>query len=155
MWNELYFSSSFQDRLVLKVVDEAHVIYSWGLMESGKARKLSCHKQTQDRAFFRPSYGKLGDRLMATNKVPLILLSATFPPVAIQEIMKSLKIVDGNMNLIQGELTRPEIRLIRLPMTRPLISANDLALIFPKKDPVTNADIPPTLIYSGTQNATL
>lgn len=91
---------------------------------------------------------------MATNRVPVILLSATCRPIAIEQIQKSLKIVDGNMNLIQGELTRPEIRLIRVPMTQSLISAMDLHPLFPRRDSIEDSMIPPTLIYSGTQNST-
>ncbi|KAA1082097.1 hypothetical protein PGTUg99_018528 [Puccinia graminis f. sp. tritici] len=32
---DIYFSNEFQTKLVLVVVDEAHMIYSWGLVEKG------------------------------------------------------------------------------------------------------------------------
>ncbi|PLW26266.1 hypothetical protein PCASD_25214 [Puccinia coronata f. sp. avenae] len=77
MFTELYFDTKFQDCLVLTVVDEAHLIYSWGLVASGKAKKSSAHKRHQDKALFRPSYGDMGCRLMATISSPLLMLSAT------------------------------------------------------------------------------
>lgn len=154
MFEQLYFSTSFQDHLILKVVDEAHVIYVWGLVESRKAKHLSSHKRTQDLAFFRPSFGKLGIRLMASNMIPVLLLSATFRPIAIEEIMTSLKILDNYINIIRGEMSHPEIRMIQMPLSRPLSSAEDLRSLFSDSTIVSNEDLPPMLIYSGTQNDT-
>ncbi|KAA1073433.1 ATP-dependent DNA helicase sgs1 [Puccinia graminis f. sp. tritici] len=40
-FNNLYLSPAFQQKLALVVVDEAHMIYSWGLVEDGEhLRKL-------------------------------------------------------------------------------------------------------------------
>ncbi|KAG0141164.1 hypothetical protein CROQUDRAFT_52089, partial [Cronartium quercuum f. sp. fusiforme G11] len=36
----LYYSTKFQKHLVLKVMDEAHVIYLWGLVSSGLTKGL-------------------------------------------------------------------------------------------------------------------
>jgi hypothetical protein len=66
MFTELYFNTKFQACLVLTVVDKANMIYSWGLVASGKAKKSSAHKQHQDKALFRPLYGDMGCRWMAT-----------------------------------------------------------------------------------------
>ncbi|PLW07113.1 hypothetical protein PCANC_28466 [Puccinia coronata f. sp. avenae] len=59
LFTEIYQNTRFQERLVLTVVDEAHMIYSWGLVAGGKAKKSKAHKRHQDRAVFRPSYGDL------------------------------------------------------------------------------------------------
>jgi len=61
LFTELYFSHEFQSRLVLIVIDEAHMIYVWGLVECGKAKLFSVRDRLQDYGIFRPSYGKLGD----------------------------------------------------------------------------------------------
>ncbi|PLW28600.1 hypothetical protein PCANC_24607 [Puccinia coronata f. sp. avenae] len=99
MFTKLYFNTKFQERLVLTVVDEAHMIYSWGLVASGKAKKSSAHKRHQDKALFRPLYGDMGRR--------------------------SLK------------------------------SADNLLEMFGPQDQIPNKSLPPTLVYSGTQNTTL
>ena len=36
MWEDVYFSKKFQNRLALIVVDKAHIIYQWGIVESTK-----------------------------------------------------------------------------------------------------------------------
>ncbi|OAV85953.1 hypothetical protein PTTG_30172 [Puccinia triticina 1-1 BBBD Race 1] len=155
LFNYVFYKKQFQDRLALVVVDEAHMIYLWGLVAKGKSKRSSSHARTQDRGIFRPSYGNLGARLMATYGVPVLLQSATCRPIAIKSIMKSLKITNDNIDFVRGELTRPEIQIIRMPMKSSLTSANDLLNVFGTKDKVSEQNIPPTLIYSGTQNATL
>lgn len=112
LFDELYYSQTFRDRLILKVVDEAHMIYSWGLVESQQSKKSAAFKRTQDNGRFRPSYGHLGTRLLPTDDVPLLLMSATCRPVAIQAIMVSLKLTENNLVILRGELTRPEICFI-------------------------------------------
>jgi superfamily II DNA helicase RecQ len=77
LFMELFFSVEFQSWLILIVVDKAHMIYAWGLVETGKSKHLNAQGRIQDYAVFCPSYDKIGDRLMATNNVPLLLLSAT------------------------------------------------------------------------------
>lgn len=149
----MFFSPAFQRRLVLKVVDEAHIIYSWGLVESRNAKHLSSHLKIQDRGAFRPSYGNLCRRFLATERVPLLMMSATCPPQAVQEILNSLKIKETDVDFHRGELVRPEIRLIRRSFPRPL--AASISHVFPHKSLFPDTAIPPTLIYSGTQNDTL
>lgn len=151
---KIYYSSDFQKHLVLKVVDEAHVIYSWGLVASGHSKRLQSHNGLQDICKFRPSYGHLGQALMATDKVPLLLLSATCRPVAIKSILRSLSLLPRNITMIKGELCRPEIRWIRLYCTRPLDTVEDLEQLIPHKSTVSDHEMVRTLIYSGTQNST-
>lgn len=153
-FSKVYYSSDFQKHLILKVVDEAHVIYSWGLVASGQAKRLQIHCILQDVCEFRPSYGDLGKALLATDSVPLLLLSATCRPIAVQNILKSLSLLPRNITMIDGELIRPEIRWIRMYLTRPLYSCEDLAQLIPHKSEVLDEDMTQTLTYCGTQNAT-
>jgi Werner syndrome ATP-dependent helicase len=41
IWEAVYLSSKFQNRLALIVVDEAHMIYIWGLVASGHGKKAA------------------------------------------------------------------------------------------------------------------
>ena len=91
VFEEIYLSPDFQQKLVLVVVDKVHVIYTWGLTESGhwKAKTIVHH---QDQGEFCPSYGNLASALLNKNKAPLILMSGTCPPRVIEGIKKSLKL---------------------------------------------------------------
>ncbi|PLW29896.1 hypothetical protein PCANC_20791 [Puccinia coronata f. sp. avenae] len=47
-FEEIYISPNFQKKLVLVVVDEAHMIYTWGLAETGnKVEKILARHQDQ------------------------------------------------------------------------------------------------------------
>ncbi|OAV87781.1 hypothetical protein PTTG_29281 [Puccinia triticina 1-1 BBBD Race 1] len=138
MFSEIYHDSSFQDRLALIVVDEAHMIYSWGLVANKQAKKSSAHKCHQDRAVFCLSYGDLGRQMMATKNTPVLFLLATCCPIAVTEILKSLKIPEVNISFSRAELTWPELRILRFPMDFSLKSAKDLLDMFPGKDKVEN-----------------
>lgn len=132
------------------MVDEAHCIYLWGLQASGKSKRFSKHVTPQDVGQFRPSYGNLGQQLMASGDVPLLLMSATCRPTAIEGILSSLKILPKHITILRGELTRPEICFIRIYLQHSLNSAQDLATLFPPAALVPNEDMIPTIIYSGT-----
>ncbi|KNE88257.1 hypothetical protein PSTG_18347, partial [Puccinia striiformis f. sp. tritici PST-78] len=56
MFRRAFFDKQFQSKLVLSVVDEAHMIYIWGLVASGLGKKITSHVKLQDRGVFRPSY---------------------------------------------------------------------------------------------------
>ncbi|PLW24715.1 hypothetical protein PCANC_27532 [Puccinia coronata f. sp. avenae] len=155
MWDTVYFSQSFQDRLALVVVDEAHMIYQWGIVESTKGKQVQSLAlgKHEDWGVFRPSYGKLGIHLLARESVPLLLMSATCRPVAVREIKKSLKIDTSNLVMLHGELTRPEICIIRVTMRCSLGSANDLLSIYPPKTQTPDnllARQSPELVRSAT-----
>ena len=89
LWDDVYFSTEFQDRLGLIVVDEAHMIYQWGVVESTKGKKGLIFLKEEDIGIFRPSYGKIGKHLIARDGVPILLLSATCRPVAVSAIKKN------------------------------------------------------------------
>lgn len=136
-------------------MDEAHCVYLWGLQVSGASRNFSVHVTPQDIGIFRSSYGNLGQHLIATDNIPVLLMSATCRPQAVSAILTSLIITRSHIEMIHGELVRPELRFIRLYLTRTLDSAEDLDQIIPHKDVVSNEDLPPMIIYSGTRNATM
>ncbi|KAA1066967.1 ATP-dependent DNA helicase sgs1 [Puccinia graminis f. sp. tritici] len=77
-FEEMYLTPIFQQKLVLVVVDEAHMIYSWGLVESGK-RHLKTLVRHQDQCAFRPSYGNIGAALLNKNNAPILLMVAIWP----------------------------------------------------------------------------
>lgn len=153
IFSNMFLDRRFQSRLILKVVDEAHMIYMWGLVKSGQAKKMSSFARIQDTGVFRPHYGDLARRFLATDKVPLLLMSATCTPQAIQAILANLKIDPQDIEFTRAELTRPELRLIRRTFKRPLKSS--LKGVFTHHSVVSTDELPPTLIYAGTQNATL
>ncbi|KNE88158.1 hypothetical protein PSTG_18447, partial [Puccinia striiformis f. sp. tritici PST-78] len=155
LWDQVYFSANFQDRLVLIVVDEAHIIFQWGLVDQCNSKdKLAVLGRVEDIGIFRPCYGKMGARLLTRNKKPILLMPATCRPVAVAAIMKTLKLEDHNLEMVQGELTRPEIRIIRVPMECSMSSCDDIMSLFAPKAEVPNKSVVPTLIYSGTRNGT-
>ncbi|KAH9819747.1 P-loop containing nucleoside triphosphate hydrolase protein [Melampsora americana] len=154
LFTNLYFNPIFQSRLVLKVVDEAHLIYCWGLVADGSMRTLSCFKNLQDRGVFRPSYGNLYARFLATDHAKILLMSATCRPKALEAIKKNLRLGIHNLKVRTAELVRPEVRLIRMTMKHPIKDAEDLRLFFGPEDLISNCNLPPTLIYSGTRDGT-
>ncbi|PLW11107.1 hypothetical protein PCANC_15871 [Puccinia coronata f. sp. avenae] len=154
LFTELFFSAPFQALLCLIVIDEAHMIYMWGLVVSRQSKFLVSFGRIEDRGAFRVSYGHIGTRLMATNKIPILLLSATCRPIAVESILNNLMLKPDDIKMIDGELTRPEIRLIRIPMKFTLKSADDLLSLFAPHTYTPAQDAVPTLIYSGSRNAT-
>ncbi|POW00185.1 hypothetical protein PSTT_13303 [Puccinia striiformis] len=103
MWDRIYFSNKFQRRLGLVVVDEAHMVYEWGIIKKTRGRKRSSALgRHEDRGIFRPSYGNLGGHLMTRNNMPILLMSATCRPVAIEAIKKSLKLPDKTLVMLRG-----------------------------------------------------
>jgi superfamily II DNA helicase RecQ len=110
IWEDVYFSSAFQNRLSLVVIDKAHMIYMWGLVKSGPGKHLAkMYGRQQDVGIFRPSYGNLGGQLQSRNNIPILLLSATCRPIAVKAIKESLRLDDSEIDILRGELTWPEI----------------------------------------------
>jgi hypothetical protein len=130
------------------------MIYVWGLVSSKKMKEVASHAINANRGRFCPSYGKLGARLMATNGAPLLLLSATCRPIAIASILDSLKLTERQVHFVCGELTRPEIQILCIPMEKFLALSNNLLKLFPCIEDTPNEEIVPTLIYSCTKNLT-
>jgi superfamily II DNA helicase RecQ len=97
----------------------------------------------------------MGAQLLTQNDKPVLLMSATCRPVAIEATKKSLKLGNHNLKVVSGELTRPEIRIIRREVSTSVASARDLFEIFGLKSETPDDLVVPTLIYSGSGNRTL
>ncbi|POV94688.1 hypothetical protein PSTT_16696 [Puccinia striiformis] len=91
---------------------------------------------------------------MATNNVPVLLLSATCRPKAVDAITTSLMLHPSDLHMIDGELTRQEIRFIRIYMDSTLTSCDDLLRIFAPHTHTPANQAVPMIIYSGTRNRT-
>ncbi|PLW47611.1 hypothetical protein PCANC_18672 [Puccinia coronata f. sp. avenae] len=61
LFRDVFYNNEFQDWLALIVIDKAHMVYLWGLVNSGKAKDSSAHKRTQDHSLFQPLYGNIGE----------------------------------------------------------------------------------------------
>jgi superfamily II DNA helicase RecQ len=155
LFTNLFFSKDFQNMLALIVIDKAHMIYLWGLVASKQSKFLSSFGRLDDQGVFWPSYGDLGTQLMATNHVPLLMLSATCRPLAVSSITTSLMLLPSDINMVEGKLTRPEIRFIWINMNYTLNLCKDLLQIFAPQTATSASDAVPTIIYSGTRNRTL
>ncbi|KAH9825128.1 hypothetical protein DFH28DRAFT_1117295 [Melampsora americana] len=122
---------------------------------TGQIKFLKSHTQSQDRTAFRPSYGDLIERFLATESVPTLLMSASCTPKAFSQILSSLKTTEDDIVVLRGELTRPEINFIRVPFPRGSKSWTVLHQFFPVKTAVPDGELPPTLVYCQTQDGTL
>jgi superfamily II DNA helicase RecQ len=110
IWEDVYFSSAFQNRLLLVFIEEAHMIYIWGLVKSGPGKHLAkINGHQQDVGFFWLSYGNLGGQLQSRNNIPILLLLATCRPIAVKAIKESLRLDDSEIDILRGELTWPKI----------------------------------------------
>ncbi|EFP83352.2 uncharacterized protein PGTG_08538 [Puccinia graminis f. sp. tritici CRL 75-36-700-3] len=154
IFRDIYFDTNFQSRLSLVVVDEAHMVYVWGLVASGESKGLNSHSRHGERGVFRPGYGELAARLMANNGTPLLMMSATCRPIAIRKILESFKLNMDMVEFVRAELTRPEIRILRINMKYSLASSDDLAGLYSSQEQTPDSEIIPTLIYSTTKNLT-
>lgn len=155
-FRKIYHSDWFQNQLIFKVVDKAHMVYTWGLVQSKKAKNYSfAHKSMQDTGSFRPSYGNLFLQLTATEQAPLLLMSATCPPKHLDAILENLKIKRKDIDILRGELTRPEITYIRVDMKKSKNSLENLKNHFDLKVHIPDSEVFPTLIYTSTRHATM
>ncbi|KAI7949556.1 hypothetical protein MJO28_008377 [Puccinia striiformis f. sp. tritici] len=136
-FTNLFHNTSFQDCLAMILVNEAHLLYGWGMVKSRKAKKSSTHKRHGDQAIFQPL-----DTGTSTFS-DLLAPGAGGHPEQPEDPHK-------NIDILRAELTRPKIRILQFPMECSLKSVKDLTEMFGKKE-----DVVTTLIYSETQNTTL
>lgn len=131
------------------------MIYWWGMVQNGQAKHCIALMQQQDGGQFRPSYGDLCLRLLATNKISLLLMSATCAPGPFSAILNNLSIRRGDIKIVRGELSWSNIRIIRIPMKHGIHTAKDLLEIYSQKDVIPDENLVKSLIYSNLCNATL
>ncbi|PLW18536.1 hypothetical protein PCANC_16183 [Puccinia coronata f. sp. avenae] len=123
LFSSIYFSAEFQSRLALVVVDEAHLIYHWGMVKSTRGKKKTS-------------------------------ALATCPPKPLRAIQRNLRMDSANLVTLRGELTRPEIRIIRVFMKGSMALFADLADLYLPISGTPNMKIVPSLIYCNTQRRT-
>lgn len=82
-------------------------------------------------------------------------MSATCPPRHRDLIYTNLKIKTNDIEYIEGELARPEITILRLPMNKSRETLEDLLNHFVPKTEISDSLIPPTLIYCKTRKLTM
>ncbi|EHS63770.1 uncharacterized protein PGTG_21736 [Puccinia graminis f. sp. tritici CRL 75-36-700-3] len=134
IFHDIYFDTTFQSRLSLVVVDEAHMVYVWGLVASGESKGLNSHSRHGERGVFWPGYGELAARLMVNNGTPLLMMSVTCRPIAIRKILESFKLNMDMVEFVRAELTRPEIRILQINMKYSLASSDDLAGLYSSQE---------------------
>ncbi|POW21598.1 hypothetical protein PSHT_02130 [Puccinia striiformis] len=91
----------------------------------------------------------LFDELFFDSKFP------TCRPVAVKGILKSLKLTHDNVAFLRAELTRPEIRILRIPMASSFKSCDDLHQLFGPKEHTPDKKVVPSLVYLPTQSMTM
>jgi superfamily II DNA helicase RecQ len=52
LFTDMFFSHEFQNKLGLIVVDEAHMVYLWGLVASRSSQTLNTFTRNDDRGVF-------------------------------------------------------------------------------------------------------
>lgn len=124
-------------------------------MQSGQGKNCNAFMRQQDGGQFRPSYGNLCLRLLATNKIPLLMMSATCAPGPFKSILNNLSIKVSDMKIVRGELSRSNIRIIRIETTRSIRFPVDLGSLYSKMDELPDNQLLKSLIYSGSRNGTL
>ncbi|KNZ57026.1 uncharacterized protein VP01_225g9 [Puccinia sorghi] len=80
-FGDVYISPEFQSKMVLVVVNEAHMIYAWGLVERGMK--------------------KLKTILLKENNTPLLLMFTTCRPAAVEAIKKNPKLLNTHIDPCQ------------------------------------------------------
>ncbi|KAA1068556.1 hypothetical protein PGT21_020990 [Puccinia graminis f. sp. tritici] len=154
LFEEMFSSSEFQNLLSLIVVEEAELMYWWSLVASKQDKLLNTFKRHEDRSRSRPFYASMSERLTEIPGVPLLLMSTTCRPAVRDSIRFNLTLRPREITMITGKLTRPEIRLLRIPMQSSLKSCDDLLRIYAPRTKVPAIKTVPTIIYSGTLDAT-
>ena len=100
----------------------------------------------------RMDYGELWRRLKALN-CPVIAVSGSLPRPAMKQVLHSLKIEDDERVVhVSTDLYRPNLRLIRTPMSGGVLQAADAERLFAGRTDLVS--IPQSLHYSNTRGHT-
>ncbi|KAH9446793.1 hypothetical protein Pst134EA_030697 [Puccinia striiformis f. sp. tritici] len=60
MWDRVYFSDKFQRRLGLVVLDEAHMVYEWGIVEKTRGEEIVGSESTRGSRYISAKLWQLG-----------------------------------------------------------------------------------------------
>ncbi|EAU85201.2 ATP-dependent DNA helicase recQ [Coprinopsis cinerea okayama7 len=118
----------FTSRILSVVVDEAHVVSSWG-------------------AGFRKKYGELGMiRAFLPKHVPLVAMSATLPARVRYDVAQKLEFPQDGYLFVNIGNDRPNVSIVVRAIHNTMKTYSDLDFIIPKTMRHPN-DIPSTLVY--------
>ncbi|KAL9935119.1 hypothetical protein V8E36_006195 [Tilletia maclaganii] len=134
---------SFRSKLLAIVVDEAHIVQTWGLTPAGK-----------NALPFRPAFSKIQTlRARLGSHLPVLAVSATLPQSCVQAVLALLDFGHRNIFAIDAGVERANVAYALLPLSSPVCTYEDLLRLFPSTI-VHPQDIPKTLIYMPTRAST-
>jgi hypothetical protein len=101
---------AFTSQIISTIFDEAHCISAWGA--------------------FRPEYSQVGRiRIMLPKSIPIMITSATLPPLVLQDVLQILGLKPQNIEHFRCSCDRPNIHLIVRPIRHSLSSFADLTFL--------------------------
>ncbi|CAD6938932.1 unnamed protein product [Tilletia laevis] len=132
----------FKGRLRALVVDEAHVVQTWGLTPSARSALP-----------FRPAFSRIQTlRTRLGAHLPLLAVSATLPAATVRSILPLLDFGAKHTFAIEAGVDRPNVAYTVSPLAHSAGSFNDLISLF-TSPPSSPQAVPKTLIYVRTRAA--
>lgn len=128
-WIRITADSIFRSKLMVVVIDEAHLVHSW-----------------RD---FRPKIDGLS-RFRAWFRVPFLVLSASMTPYVRKYVHTSLRL-PGEVPLIHRSIDRPEIYLARRIIQHPVDTHKDLFFLIPSSARSPD-DLIPTIVFTDSRS---
>ncbi|KAF8152224.1 P-loop containing nucleoside triphosphate hydrolase protein [Crassisporium funariophilum] len=103
-------NSSFTERIISTIFDEAHTIRAWG--------------------GFCPEYREVGRlRYMLPKGIPFLITTATMPEVVLDDVKEVLQLRMDNLLMFHRSSDRPNIHIVVRPICNPLNSFLDLTFL--------------------------
>ncbi|KAE8229341.1 hypothetical protein CF326_g5693 [Tilletia indica] len=132
----------FKSRLRFIVVDEAHIIKTWGLTPSARSSLP-----------FRPAFSEIQTlRARLGSHLPLLAVSATLSKATVRAIIPLLNFGAKNTFAISAGADRTNISYALLPLQHSVSEFKDLLALF-CIPPESSQSIPKTLIYVRSSDA--
>ena len=122
-FTDVFKSSKFFSRLKRVVIDEAHVVVSWGNT-------------------FRPAYTMLEHLRYKAPNLSLFLTSATLTPVDIEKLIELFRLPSDSLTVYRRSNERPLMKLVVREVQHAMASCKDLSFLL--GDDPTYAKPPPT-----------
>jgi superfamily II DNA helicase RecQ len=94
------------------------------------------------------------DKFWLATQHPYYSCQRLVPQWPFKQLKEILSWTKKNVVILKGELTCPEIWIVRVAMEGLLQSCADLSNLYAPASEVPNDQVPPTLIYSGTRRKT-